>query len=305
MVLALFVRRICIKSDIAHGKLVARRFCAVASDATHTSKIVSSPFAERLTAKLPEIITNRMGAATGKKVLLPMPFAILVGAYTVNLTLQYFLGTKKDFFYDSFETNKDADAIADFYQAEDLLKIIAMHPFFFGLFMDKVVVGETPEKEQDALLAVGENKMIVKRLGMEAVFEILEEEEEVDGESQRKTFKRHERFLDYVPFLADWGFKVLLWDQTWTYGFRRLDNGKLQVYHKGEYFYGPWPIRVLVFFHQRYVLWACEKFINNEAFANEEDGADERREKRLECMLMAARSRKVYASGGGMRIVID
>jgi hypothetical protein len=300
MMLFRFARDVGIKTS------VGRRMFSGASEALQTSNVVSVPVVDRVTSKLPEMVTARMGTAAKKQLLLPMPFAILAGAYTVNLTLQHFLGTAKDFFYGSFETDKDADAIADFYQAEDLLKIIAMHPFFFGIFMDKVVVGETPEKEQDALLAVGENKMIVKRLGMEAVFEILEEEEEnEDGENQRKSFKRHERFLDYVPFLADLGFKILLWDQTWTYGFRRLDNGKLQVYHKGEYFYGPWPIRVLVFFHQRYVLWACEKFINNEAFANEEDGADERREKRLECMLMAARSRKVYASGGGMRIVID
>lgn len=255
---------------------------------------------------LPEVVKRKMGGTFHKQLLLPMPFAMLAGAYTANLTLQHYLGTSKDFFYGSFQTSKDADAIADFYQAEDLLKIIAMHPFFFGLFMDKVMVGETPEKEEDAKLAVGENVMIVKHLGMEAVFEIKEEEEETeDGDTQRKSFKRYERFLDYVPLLADYGIKILLWDQTWTYGFRRLENGKIEVYHRGEYFYGPWPVRVIVFFHQRYVLWACRKFINSEAFANDEDGADERREKKLECMLLSPKSRRVFASGAGMRIVID
>lgn len=277
------------------------------SAAISPSNVVSLPRVENLNRKLfsvlPELIKSRTSAIANKQLLLPMPFGLLFGAYTANLTLQHYLGTKKDFFYGEFETTKDADAIADFYQAEDLLKIIAMHPIFFSLFMDKVVVGETPEKEEDALLAVGENKMIVKRLGMEAVFQILEEEEEVDGEAQRKSFKRHERFLDYMPFLADMGFKILLWDQTWTYGFRRLDNGKLLVYHKGEYFYGPWPIRLIVMLHQRYVLWACKNFINDVSFANEEDGADDRREKRLECMLLAPKAKKVYSSGRGMRIV--
>lgn len=110
------------------------------------------------------------------------------------------------------------------------------------------MVGDTPEKEQDALLAVGENKMIVKSFGMEAVFEILEEEEEVDGENMRKTFKRHERFLDYVPFLADFGIKILLWDQTWTYGFRRLDNGKLRFTIKGNTFMDLGPFVASSFF---------------------------------------------------------
>jgi len=298
-------RGIGLKPNTACSTSIFRRMCAGTSDALSTSNMVSVPIVNRLMGKLPEMVKTRMGAYTNTQVLLPMPFAIFVGLYTVNLTLQHYLGTSKDFFSGSFQTDKDADAIADFYQAEDLLKIIAMHPFFFGLFMDKVVVGESPEKEEDAFLAVGENKMIVTRLGMEAVFEILEEEEEVDGENRRKSFKRHERFLDYVPILADFGVKILLWDQTWTYGFRRLENGKLEVYHKGEYFYGPWPVRVIVFFHQRYVLWACGKFINNEAFANDEEGADDRREKRLECMLTRPKSRRVYASGRGMRIVLD
>lgn len=259
---------------------------------------------------MPEIVKTKMGDTFHKKLLLPMPFAILAGAYTVNLTLQHYLGTSKDFFYASFITDKDADAIAEFYVAEDLLKIIAVHPFFFSLFMDKVMVGETPDKEEDAKLVVGENVMIVKQLGMEAVFQIYEEDEEDDnGEAQRKSFKRYERFLDYVPILADYGIKWLLWDQTWTFGFKRIESGKhagkLEVYHRGEYFYGPWPVRLIVFVHQRYVIWACQKFVNNEAFASDEDGADDRREKRLECMLLAPKSRKVFASGNGMRIVID
>lgn len=296
---------ISLKPNAACSARAARRKCAGTPDVLSTTNIVSLPVVNRLMTKLPDIVKTRMGSAMNTQVLLPMPFAILVGVYAVNLTLQHYLGTSKDFFSGSFQTDKDADAIADFYQAEDLLKIIAMHPFFFRIFMDKVVVGDSPEREEDAFLSVGENKMIVKRFGMEAVFEILEEDEEVDGENKRKSFKRHERFLDYVPILADFGVKFLLWDQTWTYGFRRLDSGKFEVYHKGEYFYGPWPIRIIVFFHQRYVLWACNKFINNEAFANDEEGADDRREKQLECMLLRAKSRKVYSSGRGMRIVIE
>lgn len=93
---------------------------------------------------------------------------------------------------------------------------------------------------------------------------------------------RHERFIDWVPFLSQlelpWGgyrnrknyCKILLWDQTWTYGFKRLNDGTYEVYHHGEKFLGPWPVRLMVFFHQYYVLWACEKHINGEAFGDED-----------------------------------
>ena len=37
-----------------------------------------------------------------------------------------------------FITEKDPTALVDFYQAEELLHIIAVFPIFFSLFMDKV-----------------------------------------------------------------------------------------------------------------------------------------------------------------------
>jgi len=62
----------------------------------------------------------------------------------------------------------------------------------------------------------------------------------------------------------------MLWDQTWTYGFNRHEDGTVEVYHHGEKFVGPWPIRLIVFFHQHYVLWACEKYINGDAFGTDD-----------------------------------
>jgi hypothetical protein len=225
----------------------------------------------------------------------------------VHSTLQCYLGTQDEFFYGSFITKKDPDAIAELYQAEDLLKIIAMHPFFLKLFMDKVQVGEAPADESEALLTPNESVMIVKSLGMTAAFEIMEEEEEIEGEARRTTFKRYERFVDYVPILSDFGYKILLWDQTWTFGFRRLEDGQYEVYHKGHKFVGPWPVRVIVWFHQRYVLRACERYVNSMSFASEEDDAIDRREAMLECMPMALMKQKsrVYSSGLGMRIQVN
>lgn len=111
----------------------------------------------------------------------------------------------------------------------------------------------------------------MKYLGMEVSFEIIEQEEEdADGESKVSQFLRHERFIDWVPLLADRGIKILLWDQTWSFGFKKREDGKLEVYHRGDRFKGPWPIRLVIFFHQRYVLWACEKFINGKSFGTED-----------------------------------
>jgi hypothetical protein len=215
------------------------------------------------------------------KALVPLP-ALFFGAFCTNNLIQDYFGTQDtEFFYASFITDKHADDIAEFYQAEDLLKIISFHPILFKLFMDRVVVGEEPESEEEAHLAVGESRMIVQNLGMEASFVITEEEEEIDGENVKVSFQRYERFLDYVPILHDDGDKRLLWDQTWTFGFRRLEDGRYEVYHQGHKFYGPWPVRLIILIHQRYVIWACEKYLSCEAFGSEADDAMDKREAEL------------------------
>jgi len=188
-----------------------------------------------------------------------------------NICLQHFLGTQDEFFHGKFTTNKDAEALAEFYQAEDLLRIIAMHPIFFDLFMNKVEPVEGQPDEDGALLSTEETGFNVKLFGMEVAFEIHQVEEETeDGDTQITSFMRHERFIDWVPILYLLGKKALLWDQTWTYGFKRLEDGNIEVYHHGEKFVGPWPIRLIVFFHQYYVLWACRRFINGENFGSDD-----------------------------------
>lgn len=195
-----------------------------------------------------------------------MPFALLGG----SITLQYYFGDSDDFFKGKFTTKKDPSDLSEFYQAEDLLKIIAVHPFLFGLFMNKVDPDTEMPTKDTALISLDETHFRVKLFGMEVSFEIIEHEEEIDGETKLTSFTRHERFIDWVPVLADFGYKYLLWDQTWVYSFKRKDDGTVEVSHLGEKFRGPWPVRLIVFFHQYYVLWACEKYINGEAFGTED-----------------------------------
>lgn len=225
---------------------------------------------------------ERLGWATEKflttKVIVPLPFVV----WGCNATLQLFFGNGNDFFNGKFVTEKEPDDLAEFYQAEDLLKIIAVHPIFFNLFMNKVQASDAEITEETMLLSQEETHFKVSELGMEVSFEILtKEDENEDGEAELKEFKRHERFIDYVPFLSEANIKVLLWDQTWTYGFRKLENGKTEVFHHGEQFVGPWPIRMIVFFHQYYVLWACEKYINGNAFGSDDLDA---KEEQMECL---------------------
>ena len=137
----------------------------------------------------------------------PFPF-VLWGGHT---TLQYYFGSQDDFFKGSFITEKDLDALAEFYQAEDLLKIIAIHPILFNFFMDKVDPDAAEPHEDTALLSLEGTHFRVKSLGMDVSFEIIQQEEEIDGETKPTSFMRHERFIDWVPLINDWfNIKIML-----------------------------------------------------------------------------------------------
>ena len=56
-----------------------------------------------------------------------------------------------------------------------------------------------------------------------------------------------------VPFLNEWGRKILLWDQTWKFEMNRLEDGRYEVKHVCTKFQGPFPIRLIIWLHQRYV----------------------------------------------------
>jgi hypothetical protein len=71
------------------------------------------------------------------------------------------------------------------------------------------------------------------------------------------------------------GTKLMLWDQTWKFEFDRLENGEYQVTHKCTKFAGPFPVRMIVWLHQKYVIWACEKYINKTDFGSEDADLDQ------------------------------
>ena len=60
----------------------------------------------------------------------------------------------------------------------------------------------------------------------------------------------------------------------------KFDKVTNRIRHNiGTKFIGPFPIRIIIWFHQRYVLWACEKYINGTDFGDEEADTDKQQAK--------------------------
>merc|ERR1719353_1584802 len=151
--------------------------------------------------------------------------------------------TGEDFFEHKFVTAKDPDAIVDFYSTEDFLQILGVFPMAIHF----VLAGVEWDLERENTMAVHN--------AMEISFEITEKEEETEsGEKVVAFFQKEERFKNFIPFT-----RFLMWDQTQCYGYNRLENGTVEIFHRGEQFYGPLAVRLVVMLHAYYVIWATEK----------------------------------------------
>jgi hypothetical protein len=160
--------------------------------------------------------------------------------------------TGEEFFEHKFMTTKSPDDVADFYSTEDFLQILGVFPMAIHF----VLAGVEWDTEK-------ENTMSVHN-AMEISFTIEEREEETaSGDKVVAFFQKRERFKNYIPFT-----RFLMWDQTQCYGYNRMENGNLEIFHRGEVFYGPLPVRMLVQAHAYYVIWATEKHINSLAFGS-------------------------------------
>lgn len=160
--------------------------------------------------------------------------------------------TGEDFFEHKFVVNssKKADDIIDFYSTEDFLQILGIFPFAIHF----VISGVQWDTEK-------ENTMTVHN-AMEISFTLEEREEETaSGEKVVAFFQKRERFKNFIPFT-----RFLMWDQVQCYGYNRREDGTIEIFHRGENFYGPFPVRVLVQLHAYYVIWATQKHINSPAF---------------------------------------
>lgn len=185
------------------------------------------------------------GSLLGKVVFTRSAAAFGAGALTAMPMM-----SGEDFFYYSFITDKDPDAIIDFYSTEDFLQILGIFPFALHF----VLAGVVWDLEKENTNTVYQS--------MEISF-TLEEEEDDDGVVG--FFQKRERFKNFIPLTS-----FLLWDQVQCYGYKRREDETVEVFHRGEYFHGPMPIRLLIGLHARYVIWATERHINSRLFAGED-----------------------------------
>ena len=59
-----------------------------------------------------------------------------------------------------------------------------------------------------------------------------------------------------------------MWDTTWNFGYKRLSNGTCEVFHSGEYFYGPFPVRIGMYLHWQLIGYLVQKHVNSPAFGS-------------------------------------
>merc|ERR1712176_1350459 len=104
---------------------------------------------------------------------------------------------------------------------------------------------------------------------------VFSDEADEDTE-QTKWFNKRERFYDHVN-----GYTM--WDQVTNFGFHTLPDGRLEVYHHGEYFTGYLPgvslvMKCLFQFQAFWVAYATEYHLNNLAFKSKTDHDEEMEE---------------------------
>ena len=163
-------------------------------------------------------------------------------------------GNTKDFYSYSFITTKSGDDLAGFYGSEEFMDLFCVLPFVGTLMMR----GGTFDEEGTIHTTGVPGTMMVSM--------VFSEEEDVETE-ETLWFNKRERFKDVCL-----GFTC--WDMVTNFGFHTLPDGRVEVYHRGEYFKGSIPPVSLVVYlifqlHARWVFWATEHHIQKYAFTAE------------------------------------
>ena len=102
-------------------------------------------------------------------------------------------------------------------------------------------------------------------------------DEDGDGTEAGKWFNKRERFKNEC-----FGGNFTMWDMVTNFGFETLPDGRVMVYHHGEYFYGNLPPLSLIMsavfrFHSRIVIKTTEHHLRYYAFKNDTE-VDEKME---------------------------
>jgi hypothetical protein len=192
-------------------------------------------------------------------------------------------GTTKDF-YDyrwymdppsSLPSGDDddlADDLADFYGSENFMDIFCVVPFMGTLMMRGGYFDEEGTVHTTGL----PGEMLVSMVFSDGS-DIDEEENE--GGAGGSTggggvwFNKRERFRNVFM-----GYTC--WDMVTNFGFEKQPDGRILVYHHGEYFASKLPpisllVKLVFTCHARWVAWATEHHLHHYAFRNETEVDEE------------------------------
>ena len=172
---------------------------------------------------------------------------------------QYYYGHQKDFFDYRFITTKDPDDLAGFYGGEEFMELFCVLPFMGTLMMRGGHFDDDGTVHTTGLPGEMQVSMVFS--------------DEQDDDGKIKWFNKRERFKDVFM-----GYTC--WDMVTNFGFERLPDGRVMVYHHGEYFDSSFPpfsliVRFVFGFHSRWVAWAADHHINHYAFVENENELEE------------------------------
>merc|ERR1712241_1563470 len=186
---------------------------------------------------------------------------VAVGGLIGALVAQPFFGSSSDFYEYRFILKRDIDPddLASFYGSEEFMEIFCILP----------IVGQIMMRG-----GYFDDDGVVHTMGVPGELLVsMAFTDEMNDEGRTAWFNKRERFKDV--FLG-----AKMWDQVSNFGFHTLDDGKIEVYHHGEYFVGRLPlislgVKTAFQVQGAVVAWATEHHLNHRAFINETEEEEE------------------------------
>ena len=205
------------------------------------------------------------GLATNAEIS-PLQTKLAVGAGALTLGCvagQTFFGSAEDFYDHRFVTEADPNALAEFYGNEDFMEIFCVFPFMVDFMMRSGYFDDNGHVHTFGLPPVISNMVVSMQ---------FDEREEDDGNGETNTicFNKKERFK-----CSDSLFGNTLWEMVQNFGYATREDGKIEVYHYGQKWQGPFFIRLVFQMHARYVIYATEQHVNSPRFLAQDEDEDE------------------------------
>jgi len=218
-----------------------------------TSSFTRSPIRNFFSRPDPELIRSALKP-------LKTHWKGIIGGLVAGTGLLHAVYGNQDNFYDKrFILEVDPDNVADFYGSENFMDLYCILPFMGSLMMRGSYFDDEGTVHSQGL-PFGE-------LLVSMVFSDSSDDE--DGNENGQWFNKRERFKNEF-----FGGRFTMWDMITNFGFETLPDGRVMVYHHGEYFYGNLPplslIMSLVFrMHAKFVIKTTEHHLRYYAFKND------------------------------------